>query len=96
MRIKLKKFGTLLTSRQDGREALAAINSQLQNSAPGEKIEIDFTGVITFAPSWADEFITNIIAQFGKRVILEHTDNPSVRTTLELLEKVGSGKFIGT
>lgn len=94
MKIELEKFGTILTSRQDGREALAAINTQLQNCAPNEKIEIDFTGVITFTPSWADEFITKIVDQFGKRVVLKHTGNPSVRATLELLEKVGNRKFI--
>ncbi len=88
MKIELKKFGNLLTSRQDGHEALAAIEPQLKNVSQDEKIEIDFAGVITFTPSWADEFITNLRVRFGKRVSFENTKNPSVQATLELLTKV--------
>ena len=87
MKIELKKFGNLLTSRQDGREALAAIEPQLKNVSENEKIEIDFEGVATFTPSWADEFITNLKKRSGKRVCLKNTKNPSVQATLEILEK---------
>jgi hypothetical protein len=88
MKIKLVKFGNLLTSRQDGREALAAIAPQLKNLSENEIIEIDFEGVVTFTPSWADEFITNLIERFGKRVSLKNTDNPSVKATLNILERL--------
>lgn len=88
MNIQLKKFGNILTSRQDGREALAAIRPQLQNLLENEKIEIDFEGVTTFTPSWADEFITNINKQFGKRVSLVNTTNPSVKATLAILNRL--------
>jgi len=54
-----------------------------------EKIELDFDGVITFTPSWADEFVTKLIERFGDRVILLHTENPSVVTTLDILKKSG-------
>jgi len=63
MKIELKKFGNILTSRQDGREALAALNPQLQNLAENEQIELDFEGVVTFTPSWADEFVTKLVEQ---------------------------------
>ena len=89
MKLQLKKFGDLLTSRQDGKEALAAIESQLQNLSEDAKIELDFDGVITFTPSWADEFVTKLIERFGDRVILLHTENPSVVTTLDILKKFG-------
>lgn len=88
MKIELKKFGDLLTSRQDGQEALAAINPQLQNLTENEKVEIDFEGVVTFTPSWADEFITKLLDRFGDRVILSNTDNPSVMATLDFLKKL--------
>ena len=55
MKIKLRKFGEILTSRQDGREALAAIRPQLKDISETEMVEIDFEGVATFTPSWADE-----------------------------------------
>lgn len=89
MRIELKKFGTLLVSRPAGKEAYAAFLPTLNTVKPGEGIEIDFTGVTTFTPSWGDEFLTPIIREYGDRVKLENAEvNPSVRLTLEFLEKI--------
>ena len=56
MKIELKKFGTTLISRQNGREALAAFQSTLADIKSDEIVDIDFDGVMTFSPSWADEF----------------------------------------
>jgi hypothetical protein len=88
MIIKLNKFGTTLTSRQDGKEAYSAFRSTLNSVTAEEIIEVDFDGVVTFTPSWADEFITPILSEFGDRVKLNHTDNPSVKATLELLKSI--------
>lgn len=93
MRIELKKFGTTLISRQNGREAFAAFQSQLSSLSNSEKLEIDFEGVITFSPSWGDEFLTPLIKKYGPRVILINTGNPSVKATLELLEKINQISF---
>lgn len=88
MIITLNKFGTTLTSRQDGKEAYNAFRSTLESVSGTEEIQIDFEGVVTFTPSWADEFITPIVNTYGGRVILLHTENPSVEATLRLLEKI--------
>ena len=88
MKIELKKFGNLLTSRQDGREALSAITPLLQNVTENEMLELDFEGVITFTPSWADEFVTKLVDRFGNRVHFVNDENPSVKVTLELLKKL--------
>lgn len=93
MRIELKKFGTTLISRQAGKEALAAFQSTLAQLQPNEKLEADFDGVITFSPSWSDEFLTPLLRQFGGRLVLLPTDNPSVTITVELLEKTQHKKF---
>lgn len=87
MIIELKKFGNTLISRQAGREALAAFQPTLRDIGPEETIEINFEGVLTFSPSWADEFLTPLINEFGDRLALIETKNPSVRATLEILEK---------
>lgn len=89
MKIELIKFGDLLTSRQDGKEALAAIEPQLQTLTKDSPIEIDFSGVITFTPSWADEFVTKLVDRFGDRVLLLNTQNPSVIATLKILKELG-------
>ena len=85
MLIELKKFGDTLISRQAGREALAAFEPTLREISPAEKIEIDFSGVLTLSPSWADEFITPLVHKFGDRVNLHESSNPSVKATLKIL-----------
>lgn len=93
MKIELKKFGTTLISRAAGREALAALEPKLTGIKPGEEIEIDFEGVITFAPSWGDEFLTPLQNRFGDRLILLPTDNQSVRITIDILQKDSRQNF---
>lgn len=88
MKIDLKKFGTTLISRQNGREAFGAFQTQLANLAENENIELDFEGVITFSPSWGDEFLTPLVKKYGARLKLINTSNPSVIATLRLLEKI--------
>ncbi len=86
MVIKLKKFGTTLISRQTGREAFLALQPVLKPKEK-EKLEIDFEGVLTFSPSWGDEFLTPLLNAYGSRLILRNTKNLSVKATLEILEK---------
>ena len=93
MKLELKKFGTTLISRQAGKEAFAAFQPTLKEIGAGDKLEIDFDGVITFSPSWGDEFLTTLLNQLGDRLILLPTDNPSVKATIELLEKISKKKF---
>lgn len=93
MIIELKKFGTTLTSRPAGQEALAAFQPTLQAVAPDETITIDFRGVVTFTPSWGDEFLSPLLDQFGERLVLLPSDNPSVKATLEILENSSGRRF---
>ena len=95
MIIELKKFGTTLISRQAGREAFAAFQPTLQSINLEENLEIHFEGVLTFSPSWGDEFLTPLAKKFGSRLILITTDNLSVKATLEILEKTSDIKFHG-
>ncbi|MCH7492143.1 hypothetical protein IID19_00935 [Patescibacteria group bacterium] len=93
MVIELKKFGTTLTSREEGREALAAFKPSLSDITDSESVEVVFTGVNTFSPSWGDEFFAPLIKQFGTRLILVDTKNLSVEATLNMLEKIHNIKF---
>lgn len=88
MRIELKKFGTTLISRQAGSEAFKAFQPNLRNLAASEKLEIDFSGIFTFTPSWADEFITPLALQLGDRLVLLPTDNVAVNATVEFLDSI--------
>lgn len=93
MQIKLKKFGTTLTSRQLGKEAFLAFRPTLKTISEKEKLELDFEGVVTFSPSWADEFLRPLFKKYKKRLILKNTDNVSVKSTLEFLEKITGLRF---
>ncbi len=93
MVIALNKFGRILTSREIGREAFAAFESTLAALNNSETIEVDFEGVTTLSPSWADEFIGVLLINYGNRLILKNTSNPSVKITLELLEKIHQSEF---
>lgn len=88
MKIELKKFGNILISRQAGREAFAALQSSLKPISSDENVEVDFTGVITFSPSWGDEFLTPLQKQFDSRLILTNiSNNPSVIESLKIIER---------
>ncbi|MFA5926306.1 MAG: DUF4325 domain-containing protein [Parcubacteria group bacterium] len=93
MNIELKKFGTTLTSRQSGKEALAAIQPSFKSVSEKEDIMVDFAGVVTFSPSWGDEFITPLYERYGDRLILKNTANSSVQATLRLLGGIIKTQF---
>lgn len=93
MKIELKKFGTTLISRQNGREAFAALQPQLSALRENEILELDFEGVVTFSPSWGDEFLSPLVKQYGSKIMLVNTSNLSVKATLELLENINQIAF---
>ncbi|MFA6475041.1 MAG: STAS-like domain-containing protein [Patescibacteria group bacterium] len=88
MNIFLKKFGTVLASRQAGKEAYAAFLPILSEINKTEAVILDFSEVISFSPSWGDEFITPLYKKFGKKLSLKNTTNPSVALTISTLEKI--------
>lgn len=90
---ELKKFGTTLISRQSGKEAFTVFEPSVTLMSKSEEIIIDFTDVITFSPSWGDEFITPLYKKYNKKLVLKNTKNPSVKATLSLLEKINSTTF---
>ena len=87
MIIDLKKFGTTLVSRPSGKEAWLAYQPVLKEVPHGEKIIVDFNGVVVLTPSWADEFLTPLQDSFKDKVELINIDNPSVKATFEILNK---------
>jgi len=93
MIIKLEKFGTTLISRQTGREAFSALQPFIKDIKKNEIIEIDFDGVLTFSPSWGDEFLTPLLKKYGQKLILKNTGNPSVQATLDILQTTAGKRF---
>ena len=86
MRIRLKQYGAILISRPAGKEAALAMKVRLKPAA-GEKIELDFDGVISVGPSWLDEVLSALRADYGKdRVICLPTKNISVVESLKVID----------
>jgi hypothetical protein len=88
MKLQLEKFGKTLISRELGSESFKAFQPTLRELPKDEELEIDFSGVLTFSPSWADEFLSPLLNQLGDRLLLLPSDNLSVQATLKILQKV--------
>lgn len=93
MKLQLEKFGKTLISRELGREAFNAFQPTLRDLPKNEALEIDFSGVLTLSPSWADEFLSPLLNQLDDRLIILPSDNLSVRATLRILQEVNKRQF---
>lgn len=93
MDINIAKFGSVLASRQSGKEAYAAFLPTLADLDEKENIFVYFDGVSAFSPSWGDEFLTPLQKRFGNRLTLKQTQNLSVSLTITTLEKSNGFQF---
>ena len=86
MKIELKSYGTILTSRPAGREAALAMKAHIRLTT-GDNIELDFNGVISVGPSWLDEVLSALRSDYGRdRVICLPTKNLSVIESLKVID----------
>jgi hypothetical protein len=85
MKIEVRKFGEILTSRSEGREAYLVSRAYLKPVQEDESVELDFQGVKVLTPSWADEFISGLRSEYGKRLVCLPSTNPSVIASLEMI-----------
>ena len=93
MEIKLVKFGNTLVFRDRGREAFTAFEPELKGHPESEGIILDFKDVLTFSPSWGDEFLSPLYTRYGEKLVLKNTSNASVKATIDILEKTKNIKF---
>ena len=93
MKLQLEKFGKTLISRELGSEALKAFQVTLRELPKDEDLKIDFSGVLTLSPSWADEFLSPLLTQLGDRLLLLPSDNLSVHATVKILQEANRRIF---
>ena len=88
MIIEMKKFGSILNSRPDGREAALRL-FQIVNGTEEKEVVIDFDGVLVLTPSYADEFLTEVHKRYDgkKSIFLHNTNSASVKEALKVLEE---------
>ncbi|MDR2094522.1 MAG: STAS-like domain-containing protein [Treponema sp.] len=83
MNIKIDNFGENLLNRPTGREAFLMVKAYIfKDITPSEEIILDFDDIKVMTPSWLDEFITGIRAEFNNKIKYINTDNPSVSASL--------------
>ena len=88
MKVDLKKFGTILISRPDGREAALGMKAYSEPISSGETIELDFSGIDVLTPSWLDEFIQTLKHSFpSNQIKYRPSQNPSVIESIKVLEE---------
>lgn len=86
MKIEIKKFGTHLISRPEGRDAALVIRNQFLNPAGAKAVVLDFDEVKVLTPSWLDEVLQEIyktVPPVDVRFI--NTTNSSVKASLEMV-----------
>lgn len=93
MKLQIEKFGKTLISRELGSEAFKAFQPTLRELSKDEEVEIDFSGVFTLSPSWADEFLSPLLNLIGDRLVLLPSDNLSVQATLRILQEANKQVF---
>jgi len=93
MKLQLRKFGKTLISRELGSKDLKAFRPTLCELSKDEELEIDFSGVLTLMPSWADEFLSPLLNQLDNRLVLLSSDNLSVHATLDILQEANKCLF---
>ena len=93
MKLQLEKFGKTLISRELGSEALRAFQITLRELPKDEDLEIDFSGVLTLSPSWADEFLSPLLTELSDHLVLLPSDNLSVHATTRILQEANKRPF---
>lgn len=83
----------MLTSRQSGKDAYSEYQPLLAEKTSGDSVIIDFDGVSSLSPGWADEFLTPLLERYGELVKLKNTSNQSVALTVEMLEEINKRSF---
>lgn len=83
----MKKFGAILNSRPDGREAALRL-FQIVNGTEDQTVIVDLDGVVVLTPSFADEFFTLINKRYvgKKKINIINANTPVVKSALEVLE----------
>ncbi|MEQ1664516.1 MAG: hypothetical protein ABL927_03980 [Bdellovibrionales bacterium] len=85
MTIKVSRFGEILTSRPEGREAaLVLLSSDLRHIL--EPASIDFSGILVMTPSWLSEFTQTLMARGIKQLKFMPSTNSSVIESIKFIE----------
>ncbi len=84
MVLDVHNFGDILMSRPAGKEPFAMAKAYIIKPLnENEIISLDFKNVKVLAPSWADEFVTNLKKEYKNPIEFLNTENESVSQSLK-------------
>ena len=85
MTIHLKRFGQILSSRPEGREAaLVLLATELRQHK--ETLELDFSEVLVMTPSWLGEFVNTLSESGIAKISYSNQGNASVKASIEMTQ----------
>ncbi len=85
--IDISKFGNILISRPNGREAALIMLSSFKPTNDQDAIELDFSQVDVVAPSWLDEVLTALSKAYGsKRIKCSPDTNVTLQESLKVID----------
>jgi len=84
MILEIKKFGTHLISRPEGRDAALVVRHQFLDKDNTQSVMLDFEGVMLMTPSWLDEVVQEILKTVEKeKLTFTNAQNSSVKASIE-------------
>lgn len=86
MKIKLSKFGKILISRPDGREAFLSMRAYLIPRKFKGAVELDIDGVDGMTPSWLDEVVSGIRSDPNLKIRLLPSENQTVKESIKAID----------
>jgi hypothetical protein len=91
MTIQIKRFGTILSSRPEGREAALVLLASELRQLPTD-VQLDFEGILVMTPSWLGEFVNTLNNAGILQVSYAHLENASVKSSVEMTQMMEKPK----
>ncbi len=100
-KVFLKAYGTVLVGRKDGTEAFVALERNMRDMPEGEVLFFDFSDIITFAPTWCDEFFGEATIKYPGRIVIDESIGEGLRKPFEVIAEARKiaftfGSFVET
>lgn len=86
MKIKLEKFGPIISDKDIGAELFTIINAELNKH---DIVEIDFTNIISMATFCAKQIFGRLYIELGSEVFFEKIKFHNVNDDLQIIIKMG-------
>lgn len=85
MIIEIKRFGKILSSRTEGREAALLLLANELKVRPNS-VELDFDEILVMTPSWLGEFVNTLNDASIHKIFYTKLSNASVKASVDITQ----------